>query len=361
VSAVPYALPSIDSETAEQLDLIATRLPAGTFAFAGQTLRFKLAPLSGPLRRLTEPFQITLEWGGGQVHLVTGRAMLPMLYAHRFPQAQVDVLPEDLALAALQLSLNELTSHLEQLSGRRVRLVRAGPADAKTLLPAPFRYSISLDSEVARDGIEGVVAADAAGLGLLALLARRQPPQSRSTDPSTPVPLRLEVGEMKIPLATLRGVALNDLLLPDTQIDAAAPAVRLRADSRHFVRATLKEGALVIESILQIEPMLQEERSMNPSSDRAATSDASGLAGLDGIEVRLGFDLGDKTLTFGELAALQPGQVLALDVALPRLVAIRANGSLIGRGELVQLADRVGVRVVELAATEMNTAPAVAA
>ncbi|HLA70948.1 MAG TPA: type III secretion system cytoplasmic ring protein SctQ [Steroidobacteraceae bacterium] len=358
MSAVPYALPSIDSETAQQLDLIATRLPAGRFAFAGEMLRFKFAPLSGPLRKLTEPFQITLEWGGGKIHLVTGRAMLPMLYAHRFPHAQVDLLPEDLALAALQLSLSELTAQLEQLSGRRVRLVRAGPADAKSLLPAPFRYSISLDSEVARDGIEGVVAADAAGLGLLALLARRQPPQSRSTDPSTPVPLRLEVGEMKIPLAALRTVALNDLLLPDTHIDAAAPAVRLRADSRHSVRATLKESSLVIESILQ------EERPMAPSSDKAAVSGAAGLAGLaglDGIEVRLGFDLGDKTLTFGELAALQPGQVLALDVALPRLVAIRANGSLIGRGELVQLAERVGVRVVELATTEMNIASAVAA
>jgi type III secretion protein Q len=348
-------MPSIDSETAQQLDLIATRLPAGKFAFAGEMLRFKFAPLSGPLRKLTEPFQITLEWGGGKIHLVTGRAMLPMLYAHRFPQAQVDLLPEDLALAALQLSLSELTAQLEQLSGRRVRLVRAGPADAKSLLPAPFRYSISLDSEVARDGIEGVVAADAAGLGLLALLARRQPPQSRSTDPSTPVPLRLEVGEMKIPLAALRAVALNDLLLPDTHIDAAAPAVRLRADSRHSVRATLKESSLVIESTLQEEPP------MDPSSDKAAISGASGLASLDGIEVRLGFDLGGKTLTFGELAALQPGQVLALDVALPRLVAIRANGSLIGRGELVQLAERVGVRVVELAATEMNIASAAAA
>jgi type III secretion protein Q len=348
MSAQPYVLPAIDPETAQQLDLIATRLPSGQFAFAGGTVRFKLAPLSGNPRKLTDPFQITLEWSGGQVHLIVSRAMLPMLYAHRFPQAQVDVLPEDLTLAALQLSLTELTTQLEQLGGRRVRLVRAGAADAKSLLPAPFRYSISLDSEVARDGVEGVVAADAAGLGLLALLARRQPAQPRPKDLSAPMPLRLEVGEMKIALSALRTLCVNDVLLPDSEIDAAAPTIRLRAGGRHSARARLKEDALVIESIFQ------EEHSMPSPSDKSAVpGSGSALAALDAIEVRLGFDLGDKTVTLGELAALQPGQVLTLDASLPRIVAIRANGSLIGRGELVQVADRVGVRVVELAAAEM--------
>lgn len=355
MSAVPFIFPSIDPETAQQLDLIATRLPAGQFAFAGAALRFKLTPLSGQIRKLNEPFQITLEWGGGQVHLITARAMLPMLYAHRFPQARLDVLPEELALAALQLSLTELTSQLEQLSGRRVRLVRAGPAEAKSLLPAPYRYSVSLDSEVARDGIDGVIAADAAGLGLLALLARRQPAQPRPKDLSTPVALHLEVGEMKIALSKLRTIAVNDVLLPDTNVDAMAPVVRLRADARRSVCAKLNEHSLVIESILQ------EERSMSASSDKpAAPAVGAALAGLDAIEVRLGFDLGDKTLTFGELAALQPGQVLTLDASLPRLVAIRANGSLIGRGELVQVADRVGVRVMELAVAQMYAEPVAA-
>jgi type III secretion protein Q len=350
-SAAPYVPPSIDSQTAEYLDLLATRLPSGQFALGGGTLRFKLAPLFGPLRKLNEPFQVTLEWGGGQLHLVSGRAMLPLLYAHRFPQAQVDVLPEDLALAALQLSLGELTSRLEELSGRRVRLVSAGRADARSLLTTPFRFSLSLDSEPARDGLEGLVATDAAGLGLLALLARRCPPLPRSTDPNMPLPLRLEIGAMRIALAALRAVGANDVLMPESEIDAAEPVVCLRADSRHCARAKINGHSLVIESAFQ------EERSMATASN---TSAASGPATLDGIQIRLGFDLGEKTLTLGELTALQPGQVLALDVPLPRLVAIRANGSLIGHGELVRVADRVGVRVIELAPTNAYTEPAAA-
>ncbi len=96
---------------------------------------------------------------------------------------------------------------------------------------------------------------------------------------------------------------------------------------------------------------------MAPSTDKSA---ASGPPALDGIEIRLGFDLGEKTLTLGELMAMQPGKVLALDVPLPRLVAIRANGTLIGHGELVQIADRVGVRVMELGAAEALANPVAA-
>lgn len=351
MTARPYVLPSIDAQTAEHLDLIATRLPSGELTLGGGTLRFKLAPLSGQPRKLNEPFQITLEWGGGQLHMIAGRAMLPLLYAHRFPQAQVDVLPEDLALAALQISLGEMTSQLEELSGRRVRLTKAGPGDAKSLLTAPFRFALSLDSEPARDGLEGIIAADAAGLGLLALLARRRPAQSRPADLNTHVPLRLEIGETRLSVAALRTLAMNDVLMPDGAIDAAAPVIFLRADSRYSARAKVDGHSLVIESVLQ------EERSMAPSTDKSA---ASGPPALDGIEIRLGFDLGEKTLTLGELMAMQPGKVLALDVSLPRLVAIRANGTLIGHGELVQIADRVGVRVMELGAAEALANPVAA-
>ncbi len=86
-----------------------------------------------------------------------------------------------------------------------------------------------------------------------------------------------------------------------------------------------------------------------------AQSDAPESIPLDDMEIRLAFDLGHKTVTLGRLAALQPGQVIGLDVPDPRLVAIRANGYLVGRGELVRLDDRVGVRVVEMAAPEITT------
>jgi type III secretion protein Q len=346
VNAQAYELPALDERTVEHLDLIATRLRSGEFSLGGGAWRFSLAPLSGAVPRPADPFHVAMEWGGGQLHLLAGRATLALLYAHQFPQAPLDVFPEHLALAGLQLAWRESMERLEQLSGRRVRLLRAARALPDALDAAPFRFRLALDSAPARDGVDGVIAADAPGLGLLGLLARRLPPATRRVDPDTPVPVRLELGEMRLTLSTLRALALNDVLLPDTVIEAE-PLLWLRSDPRHAARARLEERSLIIESVFQ-------EDSFMPTSVSTSKHDAQDPVGLEDIEFRVAFDLGEKTLKLGELAALQPGQVLALEAPAPRLVAIRANGRLIGRGELVRLADTVGVRVMELADAEAS-------
>jgi len=352
VSAQPFEMSTIDSQTADHLNLVATRLRSGQFMLGGSALQFGLPPLAGPPRRISDPFQITLGWGGGELHLVATRSLLPLLYAHDFPQAPVDMVPQELALAALQLAVNELTAMLEQLSGRRVRLLRAGPADARSLLPAPFRFAASIDSAAARDGLEAMPATDALGLGLLALLARRQPPMATAREPDTPIALRIEVGAVALRVSALRALSLNDVLLLDGAFDPATPRVRLRIDQRHVLHAKLAEQSLIIES------GVQEEPSMNTVADKAGPGEA---VGLEEIEMRLCFDLGETTIKLGELGRVQTGQVLTLEAPHSQLVAIRANGRLIGRGELVRIADRVGVRVLKLGPAEPRNESSVTA
>ena len=341
MNAQAYDPPALDERTVEHFDLIATRLRSGEFTLGGGAWRFSVAPLSGAVPWPADPFHVVMEWGGGQLHLLAGRATLALLYAHQFPQAALDVFPEHLALAGLQLAWRESMERLEQLGGRRVRLLRATRAAPDALDAAPFRFRLSLDSAPARDGVDGVIGADAPGLGLLGLLARRLPPATRLIDPDMPVPVRLELGEMRLTLPALRALAVNDVLLPDTVIEAQ-PVLWLRADPRHAARARIEEHTLIIESVFQ-------EDSFMATSVSTSRHDEQGPVSLDDIELRVVFDLGEKILKLGELAALQPGQVLALEVPASRLVAIRANGRLIGRGELVRLAETVGVRVMELA------------
>jgi type III secretion protein Q len=343
MKAVAYRLPALDAETAERLNLVATRLKRGTVDFCGGSWRFSLAPLSGARPWPSDPFVVTLEWGGGRLHLLAGRAILRLLYAHRFAAAPLDVLPEDLALAAFRLAWRDAVGAIELLSGRHVRLVRAARAEPGALDGAVFRFALSLDSESARDGLTALVATDAPGLALLALLARRQPLESAKRDSQILVPLRLELGEMRLTVAALRELCVHNVLVPDTVIEAEAPTVWLCADSRHAARAKLNGHSLIIESIV-------EKKTTPQPQTPPQNEEADALAALDEVEVRLSFDLGEKTLRLDELAALQPGQVLELDAPTNRLVAIRANGRLVGRGELVRVADQVGVRVLELAA-----------
>ncbi|THF57265.1 type III secretion system cytoplasmic ring protein SctQ [Pseudothauera rhizosphaerae] len=342
----PLALRAMSGDTAGHLDLVAARLGSGGFELGGGAWQFALEPAAASAPWPAQAFVVTLEWGGAPFRLVSSPALLALLYAHRFPETDLALLPEELALAGFELAWEEVAANLEQLSGRRVRLVSAGHA-AEDAAHGEYAFRVMLASERAADGVSGLLLTDAPGLALLAILARRRPAApAAEPDPQTPVRLRLELGETRLSVAQLRALALHDVIVLDTALDPADAALILRTDARHAVRARLRDHVLTLESALENIPM-----SAPASPPENATPDESPVS-LDEVEIRLSFDLGDKTLTLGELAALQPGQTFTLDAPPARLVAIRANGRLVGRGELVRIDDAAGVRVLELAARD---------
>jgi type III secretion protein Q len=79
---------------------------------------------------------------------------------------------------------------------------------------------------------------------------------------------------------------------------------------------------------------------------RTARDDA-----LDALHVTLSFELGETTLTVGELRALAPGHVCPLGRRLEDApVTVRANGEPVARGEIVLVDDCLAVRIVEVSA-----------
>jgi len=84
-----------------------------------------------------------------------------------------------------------------------------------------------------------------------------------------------------------------------------------------------------------------------PATDPSPVAAAS----FDAIPVRLSFDLGEIHLTLAELRALQPGQTIRLGHPVASAVRIRANGALIGEGELIEIDGLLGVSVSQLFAT----------
>lgn len=85
--------------------------------------------------------------------------------------------------------------------------------------------------------------------------------------------------------------------------------------------------------------------------DAKPAAPVSGLRGalVSNVDVAVETYLGGATMTVGELNALQPGGVIALDAALNQLVELRLNGVTIAHGELVAVGDKFGVRIVSLA------------
>ena len=75
---------------------------------------------------------------------------------------------------------------------------------------------------------------------------------------------------------------------------------------------------------------------------------------LDALEVALRFEVGELSLSLGELKSIRPGHVFDLSQPLNRSpVRILAYGNLLGKGHLVAVGDRLGVRVAEFAPSEL--------
>ena len=93
--------------------------------------------------------------------------------------------------------------------------------------------------------------------------------------------------------------------------------------------------------------------SSTPGSVEArVASDYIRRAMADPAHLELTVQLGTTQLELRELAALVPGQIISLGRPLAGPYEIRAAGTLIGQGELVDVDGELGVRIVSLVVPE---------
>lgn len=77
---------------------------------------------------------------------------------------------------------------------------------------------------------------------------------------------------------------------------------------------------------------------------------------LQDVDVKLTVEIGSTSLTLRELLALGEASVIELDRQSNELLDVLVNGTLIGRGEVVTVGDRFGVRMTELVSPEKRAA-----
>lgn len=79
---------------------------------------------------------------------------------------------------------------------------------------------------------------------------------------------------------------------------------------------------------------------------------------FDDVPVMLRFELGQWQAPLSEVAQLTPGAVIDLGQRIDgQSIAMWAGQRCIGRGQLVAIGERLGVRVLSLAAPERGAAP----
>jgi type III secretion protein Q len=159
-----------------------------------------------------------------------------------------------------------------------------------------------------------------------------------------PLSSRFEVGQTQISLRELRTLQVNDMLAVDRWY-----AVNQRLISK--IRLVGYKDIHMVGEIDQDKIVVTEiKRNTMSQYERSGQESLSDVDNLDALEVTVTFDLGDISLPLKEVKKVQPGYTFTLDQPLEQsMVNVRANGGLIGTGQLVAVGEKLGIRIMKFA------------
>jgi type III secretion protein Q len=267
--------------------------------------------------------------------------------AHLLGERRVDLLPPELRCVLWADALHPLSQAIERATRLRFEwTLAAAHDDAMQFDP---RRALCFELESGGTLHSGFVQFDDASApeALLPILPLPRADRTRPLD-GLRMPLRFLVGTTRIALREVAGVRAGDIVGIE-HWNAAGAGVQLTAD---FAAARLQ--LLARAEGEQITILDTKDLAMDIDSPGNADATPLPLDRLDALEVALRFELGDLSLTLGELKSLQAGHVFELPQPLNRSpVRILAHGNLLGKGHLVAVGDRLGVRVAEFAPGEI--------
>jgi flagellar motor switch protein FliN/FliY len=86
----------------------------------------------------------------------------------------------------------------------------------------------------------------------------------------------------------------------------------------------------------------------NGAGDLFTSSEQDRLKQLENIEVKLVVEVGSAMLTIKDLLKLNVGSVVELDTQAGEHMNIRANGTLVLKGEVIIIGSSLGIRMTDV-------------
>ena len=283
-------------------------------------------------RRFIPCCTVSVIMGGNTFTTYLDAAMLNEQGGRYIPVEHLATLPSNLRQSLLEAALDVPLSALERAMGEGVKVIRVEAHDGVSTPTQGFYIS---SDDVIASGI-AFVAVDNALVQWFVQGAQRLQVRNPNRTDSLPLSAHFELGTSAVPIAEMRSVTPGDLILLDQTPTLQPMPIRVRFSDTLSCRAILEPDRVRITHPL--------EESMADNTDTPVAENS----GVEQLEVVLSFDVGKTTLTVAELKTLAPEHVFELGARSDKPIAIRVGGQLIGTGELVQISDRLGVRVLEL-------------
>jgi type III secretion protein Q len=139
----------------------------------------------------------------------------------------------------------------------------------------------------------------------------------------------------------MNDIAINDIILINSKYSKDKKVVYIRA-----APDLIFYGRLISEGKITIDKAGLSEMEENTVTQKETVTDKL-YSRIEEIPIQLVFQIGESCLTFSELGVLQPGYIFGLETDLKKPVTIKANGKAIGKGELVEIGNRIGIRVLQ--------------
>ena len=275
-----------------------------------------------------------------------------------FGERRSELLPRDLRYVLLADALHPIAEALER--ALRVRFEWSPPAAGEASAGAGAD-----PSRAARFDVEGPDGAarlhgfvqfdDEAALDAVVSQLPRARPLPADTLEWLRVPVPFVIGRTRVSLRELGLIVPGDIIGIE-EWASIGEALQVQADwggTPGRVLLGVAEG-----SRITIQPPKDSDMNRDPSPSPAPGDDNEAanlpLDRLDSLEVSLRFEVGDLSLSLGELKNVRAGHVFELAQPLNRSpVRIVAHGNVLGKGHLVAVGDRLGVRVSEFAPSEI--------
>jgi type III secretion protein Q len=273
-------------------------------------------------------------------------------------ERRADLLPRELRYVLLAEALHPLADALEKLLHLRFEwdASAAAPDAAGEGSAGGEAACFFVDTPKRRAEFSGFVQFDDPSALATLLPALKVPERSAAMVLDwLRIPLSFRLGSTHLSLREISSISPGDIVSIEEWRSAGAGLIVSAevggAAGRELVG--LAEGSRITLQHLKDKAMNRDIPAPASISD---DNDAAGLPldRLDALEVALRFEVGELSLSLGELKSIRAGHVFDLAQPLNRsTVRILAHGNVLGKGHLVAVGDRLGVRVAEFAPSEI--------
>lgn len=247
---------------------------------------------------------------------------------------------------AYEILLGPLLQKLEGLTGENISIKKINKKKPRVNLPALLSFSLS-NSE--SDCLESILFFGEEISSQVHSLVEGFPGKSVDYINDLSVPARLEFGSTNLVLSDIELLEKGDVIFVDQLLSTNLSVFRALIDSCIIIVVRIEGSNFMVEEVItddnseHVDSGLEDLDSNNEDNPSNSKGDI-----INNLQINITFELGSISVALDELKRLQPGSIIPMNRPIGKAVNIYNNGRILGVGELVDIDNKLGVRIVGL-------------